>query len=101
MTNERYKQKRRERKTRNISTRFNHLLGMGVRLSGTAPDTLRYRRVKSAKRFIKLTDKTTCITIGYECFGLTGYGCKDTVCIHRKEETLLERYGDRLCWNCQ
>lgn len=72
--------------------------GMGVRLLNSSADPFRYRRVKSAKRFIKFVDGVTCLTILYECFGYSGYGCKKVECIHREEQTLMERYGDRLCW---
>ena len=65
----------------------------------SAPNPFRYRRVKSAKRFIKMVDGARNLTICYECFGITGYGCKKVEVIHRQEQTLLERYGGRLCWN--
>lgn len=73
--------------------------GMGVRLSDFTPTTLRYRRVRSSKRFIRLMDGITKMSFYYEVFGFTGYGCAKVVHIDREAESLLERFGDRLCWN--
>ena len=98
MKHEDYKKRRDARKIRHLGNRNNHFYGMGIRLSVSSPDTLPYRRVKSARRFIKLVDGTTCITFLYETFGCSGYGAKRVECLHRREETLLERYGENLCW---
>ena len=96
MSNEEYKKKRLERKSRNIHLRHIVRSGMGVRLSASSVND--YRRVKSAKRFIKLNDSPTVLTILYETFGYSAYGCKSVKCIHRKMPTLLERSVGRLCW---
>ena len=87
-----------KRKGIKVRHRVGDVSGMGVRFSGAPADALPYPRIKSAKRFIKFVDGVTCLTFLYECFGYTGYGCKKVECIHREEQTLLERYGDRLCW---
>ena len=87
-----------QRKDRKIHRGNHRIPGVGVRLHMSSADPFRYRRVKSAKRFIKFVDGVTCLTFLYECFGYTGYGCKRVECIHREEQTLMERYGDRLCW---
>ena len=88
-----YKRKNRKRIDRN-----NYISGMGIRLHMSSTNPFRYRRVKSAKRFIKLVDGVTCLTIMYETFGYSAYGCKRVECIHREEQTLLERHGEKLCW---
>ena len=96
MTNAEYKKKRMERKSRNIHLRNCVCSGMGVRVSASSVND--YRRVKSAKRFIKFVDGVTCLTFLYECFGYSGYGCKKVECIHREEPTLMERSVEKLCW---
>lgn len=87
-----------KKKDRKVYPRDNCRPGMGIRLHMSSADPFRYPRIKSAKRFIKLTDSARCLTILYKTFGYTAYGAKRVECIFRDEKTLLERYGDRLCW---
>ena len=98
MKHDEYKKKREAKKNRQRDNRFNHFYGMGIRLSHLAAVDVPYRRVRSAKRFIKLVDGVECLTFLYETFGYSGYGCKKVECLHKHEETLLERYGENLCW---
>ena len=78
--------------------RNGHYYGMGVR--PTFPDEpSKYRTIKSAKKFIILKDSTNCLTICYERFLYTGYGCKKIECVHDEPKSILERHGDKLCWN--
>lgn len=76
----------------------NHRYGMGVMPVEDYPKDSPYRRVKSPKKFIKVSDGITCMTFMYMKFGITGYGCAKVECIHRKAQTLLERYGEKICW---
>ena len=87
-----------KKKSHQIPRRISHIPGMGIRLLNSSADPFRYRRVKSAKRFIKFVDGVSCLTFLYETFGYTGYGAKRVECIHREEQTLMERYGSRRCW---
>ena len=79
--------------------RISNVPGMGVRLLNSSADPFRYKRVRSAKRFIILGDHVTNLVFRYKTFGWSGYGCKRVEIIDREEESLLERYGDRLCWH--
>jgi len=72
--------------------------GMGIRLSSASPDNLPYPRVKSAKKFIKMSDSTNCLTMCYEVFLYTGYGCRHVECVHDDPPSILERHGEKLCW---
>lgn len=87
--------KRKDHKIRRGGT---YVPGVGVRLLNSSADPLRYPRVRSAKRFIKLVDGVSCLTILYETFGYSGYGAKRVECVFREEPTLMERYGENLCW---
>lgn len=87
-----------ERKSRRIRDRNYRRIGIGLRVSDSSADPLRFKRVKSAKRFIILGDHVTCLVFRYKTWGVTGYGCKTTKTIHREEQSLLERYAGKLCW---
>lgn len=54
--------------------------------------------MKSAKKFIKMGDGTTCLTFLYEVKGYSGYACKKVEVIHREPVTILERCCDKICW---
>lgn len=98
MTNAEYRKKRLERKNRHRADRNILFYGMGVRVLNSAPDTIRHKRVRSAKKFIKLCDKPTVLTIIHESYSYSGYGARRVECVYRGVPTLLERYGERLCW---
>lgn len=87
-----------ERKSRRLRRGNTRLTGAGFRVLGSSADPFRYPRVRSARRYIILHDGVSCLTILYKCFAHTGYGSKEVANIHREEPSLLERYGDRLCW---
>ena len=90
-----------KRKSRRIRDRNYRRIGIGLRVSDPSADTLRYPRVRSAKRFIILGDHVTNLVFRYKTFGYSGYGCKKVEIINREEESLLERYGGKLCWKCR
>ena len=50
MTNAEYRKKRLERKNRHRADRNILFYGMGVRVLNSAPDTIRHKRVRSAKK---------------------------------------------------
>lgn len=72
--------------------------GMGIRVSSASADDTPYPRVRSAKKFIKMSDSPNCLTMCYEVFMYTGYGCRHVECLHDNPKTILERHGDKLCW---
>ena len=99
MTSEEYKKRRLAKKYRKGHNRNNFVYGMGVRVSNPAADSVPYPRIRSARRFIKLADGVNNLTFLYEAFAFTGYGCKKVIVLDREPETLLERYGEKLCVN--
>lgn len=84
------------KKTRRGVHRNNHKYGMGVRLAD--PSRKDHQRIRSARRFIKMSDGVKNLTFLYEKFAVTGYGCGEVECIFREPQTLFERYGGKLCW---
>lgn len=98
MTHEEYRKKRLEKRSRRIARRHIGRDRMDAYLSNPPTDTVRHPRIKSAKKFIKMGDGTTCLTFLYEVKGYSGYACKKVEVIHREPVTLLERCCDKICW---